>query len=78
MKWTKINPETNEPVKKGVNGFFPNDYISGNFRIINNSWSEKMGWILISTNTNQELGRYSTLKAAKARAEEVLPLAEFI
>lgn len=76
MKWTKINPITNEPVKRGVNGFFENDYISENFRIINKSWSEKMGWIL--TCNGHEIGRFKTLKEAKARADGLLPLAEFI
>lgn len=77
MKWTKIDQKTGEPAKRGCNSFIPHDYIAGRFRIINNTWSEtKLGWVL--TCNDHEIGRFNTLKEAKARAEDVEPLAEFI
>lgn len=77
MKWTKIDQKTGEPAKRGVNSFMPHDYIAGAFRIINNEWKEaKLGWIL--TCNGHEIERFNTLKAAKARAEELEPLSEFI
>ena len=77
MKWTKIDQKTGEPMKKGCNQLMPHDYVSEDFRIINNSWREtKLGWILMKE--NKEIGRFNTLKEAKKRAEEILPLAEWI
>ena len=77
IKWIKIDQKTGEPMKKGVNQLMPHDYISGAFRIINNSWKEsRKGWVL--TCNGHEVGRFDTLKQAKARAEEVEPLSEWI
>ena len=77
MKWTKIDQRTGEPAKRGCNSFMPHDHVSGNFKIINNSWSErKLGWHL--TCNGREIARFNTLKEAKAKAEELEPLAEFI
>lgn len=69
MKWTKIDQRTGEPMEKTVNSFMPHDYISGSYKIINNSFFErKLAWVL--TKNGEEIGRYNTLKEAKARAEE--------
>lgn len=77
MKWTKIDQKTGEVAKRGCGSFMPHDYIAGNFRIINNEWREKkFGWIL--TANGKEIGRFNTLKEAKKRAEDILPLAEWI
>ena len=77
MKWEKIDQRTGEIVKRGCGSFETHDYVSGRFRIINNEWKErKLGWIL--TCNGNEVGRFNTLKEAKARAEEVQPLEEFI
>ena len=77
MKWTKINQKTGEVFKKGCNSLMPHDYISGCFRIVNNSFTEsKLGWIL--TKDGKEIARFNTLKEAKTRAEQILPLAEWI
>lgn len=77
MKWIKIDQKTGEVFKRGCNSFMPHDYISGRFRIINNEWKERtLGWIL--TCNGREIERFNTLKQAKARAEEIEPLAEFI
>ena len=76
MKWTKVDQKTGKPMKNG-NSFCPHDYVSGCFKIINNDWLvRKQGWIL-QANGN-EIGRFDTLKEAKARAEAVEPLAEWI
>lgn len=70
MKWTKIDKRTGEPMKRGCNQLMAHDYIAGYFRIINNSWIEtKLGWIL--TKDGEEIGRFNTLKQAKAKAEEL-------
>ena len=72
MKWIKIDQKTGEPIKRCCNSFMPHDYIADNFRIINNSWSDtKSGWIL--TKDGEELGRFNTLKEAKAKSEEMRP-----
>ena len=77
MKWTKIDQRTGEVAKRGCGSFCPHDYISGSFRIINHEWMEnKLGWIL--TCNGHEIGRFNTLKEAKARAEAVESLAYFI
>ena len=77
MKWTKIDQRTGEPMKRSVNQLMAHDYIAGDFRIINNAWKErKQGWIL--TCNGNEIGRFDSLKQAKARAEELEPLAEWI
>ena len=71
MKWTKVNQRTGEIFKRGCNSFEPHDYISEKFRIINNEWKEtKLGWIL--TRDGEEVGRFNTLKEAKAKAEETI------
>ena len=68
MKWTKIDQKTGEPMKKGCNQFMPHDYVSEDFRIINNEWREsRNGWIL--TRNGEEVGRFNTLKEAKMAAE---------
>lgn len=70
MKWTKIDQRTGEPATRNCNSFLPHDYISGGFRIINNSFDvRKNAWIL--TQDGDELGRFDTLKAAKQYAESV-------
>ena len=70
MKWTKINPRTGEPAKRNCNSFEPHDYISGEFRIINKSFSLRRGaWIL--TRGGNEVGRYDTLKQAKTVADGI-------
>lgn len=76
MKWTKIDQRTGEPMKKGCNQFMPHDYVAGDFRIINKAWMEPNGWILTCNGT--EIGRFKTLKEAKAKAEGLEPLAEWI
>ena len=77
MKWTKVDQRTGEPMKKGYNQFMPHDYVADHFKIINRSWCEtKLGWIL--TVNGREIERFNTLKEAKARAEALEPLAEFI
>lgn len=70
MKWIKIDKKTNKPVERGCNSFMPNDYICGEYRIINNSFSvRKNAWTL--TKAGKEIGKYNTLKMAKATAEEI-------
>lgn len=70
MKWTKVDPRTGEPMKRSVNQFEPHDYMAEGFKIINKSWIEcTNGWILTKDGT--EVGRFNTLKAAKAKAEEM-------
>ena len=55
-------------MKKGCNQFMPHDYVSEDFRIINNEWREsRNGWIL--TRNGEEVGRFNTLKEAKMAAE---------
>lgn len=68
MKWNKINQRTGEPAKRNCNSFEPHDYISGDYRIINNSFHlRKMAWTL--TKSGIEIDKFDTLKAAKAYAE---------
>ena len=70
MKWIKVDQITGEPMKKG-NSFEPHDYVcyEERFRIINNSFTErKKAWVL-TTLEGTELGRFDTLKSAKAAAE---------
>lgn len=77
MKWTKVNQKTGEPVKRTGYNFMQHDYVSGNFKIINNSFMErKLAWVL--TCNGNEVGRFDTLKQAKERAEAVESLAEWI
>ena len=77
MKWIKIDQRTGEVAKRGRGSFSPHDYISGSFRIINKSWEErKLGYIL--TCNGNEVAKFDTLKQAKARAEAIEPLAEYI
>lgn len=70
MKWIKVNQITGEPAKKG-NSFEPHDYVcyEEGFRIVNNSFIvRKKAWVLTNLN-GLELGRFDTLKSAKAEAE---------
>jgi len=70
MKWTKINQETGEPAQKNCNSFMPHDYTSGNFRIVNNSFSlRKNAWTL--TKNNAEINKFNSLKQAKQFAESL-------
>lgn len=69
MKWTKVDKRTGEPMKNGAS-FEPHDYVSGNFKIINNEFIErKLGWIL--TKDGEEVKRFNRLKEAKLYAEEL-------
>lgn len=69
MKWIKVDQRTGEPVKRTGGQFMQHDYVSGNFKIINNSFMErKLAWVL--TCNGNEVGRFDTLKQAKASAEE--------
>ena len=69
MKWIKVDQRTGEPMKRSQNQFEPHDYVSGKYKIINKSFIERKGaWIL--TENGEEIGRYDTLKQAKATAEE--------
>lgn len=69
MKWIKVDQRTGEPVKSTGYNFTQHDYVSGNYKIINRSFFERKGaWTL--TENGEEIGRYDTLKQAKASAEE--------
>lgn len=68
MKWNKINQRTGEPAKKNCYSFEPHDYVSGEYRIINNSFSlAKNAWTLTKNGT--EIRKFNTLKEAKNFAE---------
>lgn len=70
MKWIKVNQITSEPMEKG-NSFEPHDYVcyAEGFRIVNNSFIvRKKAWMLTALD-GTELGRFDTLKRAKAEAE---------
>lgn len=70
MNWTKIDQRTGKPAKRNCNSFMPHDYIAQDFRIINNSFSERKGaWIL--TKAGNTIGRFDTLKQAKTTAENI-------
>lgn len=72
MKWIKVNQITREPAKKG-NSFEPHDYVcyEERFRIVNNSFIDrKKAWVL-TTLEGTELGRFDTLRSAKAEAEDL-------
>lgn len=68
MKWQKINKRTGEPAKRNCNSFEAHDYISGDFRIVNESFRYKKGGWLLKKN-GEEIGRFDSLKAAKEYAE---------
>ena len=73
MKWIKVNQITGEPAKKG-NSFEPHDYVcyEEGFRIINNSFIvRKKAWVLTNLD-GTVLGRFDTLKRAKAYAESLI------
>lgn len=72
MKWIKVNQITGEPAKKG-NSFEPHDYVSyeEGFRIVNNSFIERKNPWVLTTMEGKELGRFGTLKSAKAHAESL-------
>lgn len=71
MKWIKVNQITGEPAKKG-NSFEPHDYVcyEERFRIVNSSIDRKKVWVL-TTLEGTELGRFDTLRSAKAEAEDL-------
>lgn len=72
MKWIKVDQITGEPMKKG-NSFEPHDYVcyEERFRIVNNSFIDrKKAWVL-TTLEGTELGRFDTLKSARAEAEDL-------
>lgn len=72
MKWIKVDQITGEPMKKG-NSFEPHDYVcyEEQFMIVNNSFIyRKKGWVL-TTLDGTEIGRFDTLKSAKAEAEKL-------
>lgn len=70
MKWTKIDQKTGEQAKRSFNSFMPHDYIAQDFRIINNSFTErKNAWIL--TRAGNTIGRFDTLKQAKTAAKNI-------
>ncbi len=73
MKWIKVNQITGEPAKKKGNSFEPHDYVcyEERFRIVNNSFIDrKKAWAL-TTLEGTELGRFDTLRSAKAEAEDL-------
>lgn len=70
MKWKKIDQKTGEPATRGCWSYMPHDYVSDDFRIINNSFHlRKMAWAL--TRNNKEISKFNTLKEAKAFAENM-------
>lgn len=70
MKWIKIDQKTGEIAKRGCNSFMPHDYISGDYRIINNSFSiRRLCWVL--TRNGEVVGKFDTLKEAKSKAESI-------
>lgn len=72
MKWVKVNQITGEPMKKG-NSFEPHDYVcyEEGFRIINNSFIVRKGAWVLTNLEDMELGRFDTLKSAKAYADSI-------
>ena len=69
IKWRKINQKTGEPAKRNCHSFEPHDYIAdeAHLKIINFSL-RRDGWTL-TTLKGSEIGKFNTLKAAKAYAE---------
>jgi hypothetical protein len=71
MKWKKVDHNSGQEIAHNSGWHIP-DYVSGNFRIINNSGS------YTTTCNGHAVGTYNTLREAKARAEALEPLADFI
>ena len=65
MKWTRVHYQTGEICE----AFYPHNYKSKNFTIINNQWSRArtLDWTLMFA--GKCLGTYKTLKEAKAAAD---------
>lgn len=74
IKWTKINRETGEPVKRGCNSFMPHDYLAkeANLIIRNFSFSRRKGAWELTTLKGSVIEKFDTLKAAKAYAETIV------
>ena len=73
MKWIKVDQITGEPMKTG-NSFEPHDYVcrEEGFRIENNSFiRRRKAWVLYTVQ-GVEIGRFDTLKSAKAEAERLI------
>lgn len=73
MKWIKVDQITGEPMKKS-NSFEAHDYVcfEERLRIVNNSFIvRKKAWVL-TTLEGKELGRFDTLKSAKAESEFIV------
>jgi hypothetical protein len=69
MKWVKVDQRTGQPMVKAQNQYEPHDYVSGKYKIINRSFTERKGaWIL--TENGEEIRRFNQLRQAKAAAEE--------
>lgn len=68
MEWSKVHFGTNEPYKKNPKSgaWFIIDYICEDMRI---SMMPNGDWIL--TKSGEKLGRFKTLKSAKAFAETI-------
>lgn len=70
MKWHKVDQRTGERMTtRGGSSLEPHD--EEHFKIINRSAeNRKRGWIL-TTDGGTELGRFDTLRSAKAEAEDL-------
>ena len=64
MKWVKIDHYTGKPIAHN-SGWHIVDYVSGDFKIINDC-----GRYILTQNGNQ-INSFKTLKEAKAQAENV-------
>ena len=74
MKWHKVDQATGERMtRSGGSSLEPHDYVcyEEKFKIMNRSAEiRKGGWILV-TFGGTELGRFDTLRSAKAMAEDL-------
>lgn len=74
MKWHKVDQRTGECMTtRGGSSIEPHDYVceEEHFKIINRSAeNRKRRWIL-TTDGGTELGRFDTLRSAKAEAEDL-------
>lgn len=74
IKWTKVDPVTGQPVKRGEGrSFMPHNYRADGEHlgalILNESFSRTRGGWALATRKGSEIARFDTLKAAKAYAE---------
>ena len=71
IKWTKVDRETGEPVKRGCNSFMPHDYLAKDAHMIikNFSFSRRKDAWELTTLKGSVIEKFDTLKAAKAYAE---------